>query len=61
MNKEPGVRVFRPAVMRACLRALEFVAVPTKLFLRKPQFRFANKVEFLGVHCLNEPWAALFC
>jgi hypothetical protein len=58
MNKESGVRVFRPAVMRGCLRALELCCGPGDVTFER--YRFVSKVEFSDARYLVAPWAVLF-
>ncbi len=48
MNKEPGVRVFRPAVMRACLRALELCCGPDAIDFEDAAILVREQSRILG-------------
>ncbi len=48
MNKEPGVRVFRPAVMRGCLRALELCCGPGEVNFEEAAIQVREQSRVLG-------------
>jgi DNA helicase-2/ATP-dependent DNA helicase PcrA len=48
INKDAGVRVFRPAVLRACLRALELCCGPDKMTLQEAAIRVREQGRVLG-------------
>jgi hypothetical protein len=48
MNKESGVRVFRPAVMRGCLRALELCCGPDEVTLEEAAIQVREQGRVLG-------------
>lgn len=48
MNKEPGVRVFRPALMRACLRALELCCGPDEVIFEEAAIQVREQSRVLG-------------
>jgi hypothetical protein len=48
MNKEPGVRVFRPAVMRACLRAFELCCGPDEVIFEEAAIQVREQGRVLG-------------
>ena len=47
-NKEPGVRVFRPAVMRACIRALELCCGPDEVIFEEAAIQVREQSRVLG-------------
>jgi hypothetical protein len=48
MNKEPGVRIFRPAVMRGCLRALELCCGPDEVTFEEAAIQVREQSRVLG-------------